>query len=660
MGCAKGNQTAKESASLPGQRERPAFATMMTPLIVIGAGHAGCEAALAAARMGIKTLLLTMDLGSVALMPCNPAIGGTGKGHLVREVDALGGEMGLTIDRTFLQSRMLNRGKGPAVHSLRAQADKRRYHEAMLKTLFATENLTVQQGEVSDIVTKNGAVTGIVTMTGEKIECRACVVCGGVYLKSRIIIGDYSKETGPQGLMRAEGLSTSLEGLGFALRRFKTGTPARVDVRSIDFEKMEPQEGDDPIIPFSFLTVAGLGDVGVRYPLENRAKCYLTYTNERTHQIIQDNLHLSPMLKGDIKGTGARYCPSIEDKIRRFADKDKHQLFLEPEGLDSPEWYVQGMSSSLPESVQWPMYRSVKGLERAVLTRLAYAIEYDCIDSTELTLTLGSRRIGGLYFAGQVNGTSGYEEAAAQGLLAGMNAACYVQEKEPLVITRDMGYLGVMVDDLCVKGTDEPYRMMTSRAEYRLLLRQDNADLRLTALSHARGLADDRRMALCEEKQTQTAELLCLLESTRVSHSPARAAWLSKHGQPPSEASFSAEELLRRPAIDFTALGEVCPQVLDASGAAREQAEMRVKYDGYLKKQQAQVQRARAMEEWLLPTDMDYDSIQSLRLEARQKLKSKRPQSLSQAGRIPGVNPADIAVLMVWLKKSTGQREAAE
>ena len=618
---------------------------------VVGAGHAGCEAALACARMGLETILFTLDVSAVALMPCNPAIGGTGKGHLVREVDALGGQMGIAIDRTFIQSRMLNRGKGIAVHSLRAQADKRRYHEDMLQTLFSQEHLQIRQGEVTDIEETNGHVTAVKTDTDDVIPCRACILCTGVYMKSRIIIGQYSRNMGPHGLQRAERISGALEALGFTLQQFKTGTPARVDARTVDFGQMAPQEGDDPITPFSFLTDAE--------PLKNRARCYLTWTNAETHRIIRDNLHLSPMVRGEIKGTGTRYCPSIEDKIRRFADKDRHQIFLEPEGLNHPEWYVQGMSSSLPAPVQWAMYRSVKGLSRVVLTRLAYAIEYDCIDPTELTLTLESRRVKGLYFAGQINGTSGYEEAAAQGILAGINAACSLLGREPLILRRDNSYIGVMVDDLIVKGIDEPYRMMTGRAEYRLLLRQDNADLRLTELSHARGLADDARFQRMRAKRSASEILLKELEETRVKPSKARRAWMAAHGEPETEQTYTAAEFLRRPKIGMAALAELLPKLKENRSAdVLEQAEAAVKYAGYLQKEAQQIARAREMESMLLPEDMDYMGITGLRIEARQKLSARRPRSLSQAGRIPGVNPSDVAVLMIWLKKARAAEKA--
>ncbi len=593
----------------------------MFDVVVIGAGHAGCEAALACARMGQETLLFTLNLDAVALMACNPAIGGTGKGHLVREVDALGGEMGLAIDDTTLQSRMLNASKGPAVHSLRAQADKRQYQRRMKHALFSQEHLTVRQGEVTRVLTENGHISGVVTATGDHIACRAVIVCTGVYLHGRIYIGEAQWDGGPQGLLPANGLTQSLLDLGFSVRRFKTGTPARIDARSIDFSRLEPQHGDEPPVPFSFMT---------DHAIENRMDCYLTYTNERTHQIILDNLDRAPMFNGAITSTGPRYCPSIESKIVRFADKDRHQLFLEPEGLNDEEWYVQGMSSSLPEDVQWAMYRTVPGLEHCILTRLAYAIEYDCIDSRALSPALAALHVPGLFLAGQVNGTSGYEEAAAQGILAGINAALYVQEKEPFVLTRSQAYIGVMTDDLTTKGTDEPYRMMTSRAEHRLYLRQDNADLRLTASSHALGLANDERMHRAEKKAQETEALLSYL---RDSHK---------------------ESLLRQPGQDIDSL---LPNPNEYKSDSRRQAELQVKYAGYLQKEESAVIRAAALEQRLLPADTPYDEISGLRTEARQKLAAQRPRSLGQAGRIPGVSPADVAVLTVWLKKHEAEKK---
>ena len=611
-------------------------------VVVVGAGHAGVEAALACARLGLETLMLTLNLDSIALMPCNPAIGGTAKGHLVREIDALGGEMGRAIDDTFIQSRMLNTSKGPAVLSLRAQADKRAYQARMRRALEHQPRLTVRQGECARIDAEGGCVRAIVTVTGARYACRAAILCTGVYLKSRIIIGDATWQAGPQGLFPAGPLSGALRELGFELRRFKTGTPARVDVRTIDFDRMEPQPGDEPVTPFSFMTEGRLS---------NRALCYLTYTTPRTHELIRENISLAPGYSGLIRGTGARYCPSIEDKVMRFADKERHPIFLEPEGLNTFEWYVQGMSTGMPERMQWEIYHSVPGLEHAQLTRLAYAIEYDCIDPTCLRPTLEARAIPGLYFAGQINGTSGYEEAAAQGLIAGLNAAMALLGREPFLPTRAQAYMGVLVDDLTTRGVDEPYRMMTSRAEYRLVLRQDNADLRLTPEGRRMGLVDDARWERFECKSRESERLVEALAGAYRKGAEGLNDLLARHGEPPVEGSALARDVLRRPGIALRELAALSPALASDDAGALEQAEIAVKYEGYLARQQQQIDQFRRAEELLLPEDTDYMAISGLRIEARQKLQRQRPRSLGQASRMMGVSPGDVQVLMVYIEK---------
>ena len=616
-------------------------------IVVIGAGHAGCEAALACARMGLHTLLLTLNLDAIALMPCNPAIGGTGKGHLVREIDALGGEMGRAIDDTFIQSRMLNTGKGPAVHSLRAQADKRAYQQRMKRALFGEPNLEVRQGECGDILAERGAITGIRTTTGAQIACKAAVVCSGVYMDSRIIIGEASWQGGPQGLLSSSHLAGALRRLGISLRRFKTGTPPRVEESSIDFDEMEPQPGDEVITPFSFMTDGALA---------NRAQCYLTYTNAETHRIIRENIHRAPMYQGTIKGTGARYCPSIEDKIMRFADKERHQLFLEPEGLDTNEWYVQGLSTSLPEDVQIAMLHTIPGLRRARVLRLAYAIEYECIDPLQLRADLSLRALNGLYFAGQINGTSGYEEAGAQGILAGINAARFVQGRESVILGRDQAYIGVLVDDLTTKGTNEPYRMMTSRCEYRLLLRQDNADLRLTEIGHSVGLASDERLARMQQKRAQTEAAIARLKKTWIGKSEALDHWMALHDQAEASGSVCAADLIRRPGISYADLESIDPAWSPLPRETLQQVDIALRYEGYLEKERRQVEAFRRSEDMLLPQGFDYMTLDTLRIEARQKLTAQQPRSLGEASRISGVSPGDIAVLMVWLEKRSREQ----
>ncbi len=610
-------------------------------IAVIGAGHAGIEAALAAARLGLKTVCFTINLDAVGNMPCNPAIGGTGKGHLVRELDALGGEMARAADEACIQYRLLNRGKGPAVHSLRAQADRRRYQEIMKHTLERQENLLLRQGEVTEIRLMEGRVSHVVLHTGAVFAVRAAVLCSGTYLNGRTIVGECVREGGPDGMFAARSLTGCLQKMGLRLRRFKTGTPPRINARSVDFSKMELQEGDAETMPFSFETKEA--------PV-NRAVCWLTYTNERTHEIIRNNLHRSPMHSGVIEGVGPRYCPSIETKVTRFADKPRHQLFIEPMGLHTEELYVQGFSSALPEEVQAEMLRTVPGLERAEIMRPAYAIEYDCVDPTELLPTLESKKIPGLYGAGQFCGSSGYEEAAVQGFVAGVNAALKLLGQDPLVLTRAQSYIGTLIDDLVTKGTEEPYRMMTSRSEYRLLLRQDNADQRLCPIGHRIGLVSADRLARVEAKYAAVRREVRRLEGRGVAPMAELNAFLLERGTTPITDGAPLAALLRRPQIRYEDLRPFDPEMPDLPAAVREQVEISIKYEGYIRRQIQEAEEFHRMESRALPADMDYSGIQGLRLEAREKLAAVRPLNLGQAARISGVSPADMAALMIALE----------